>query len=339
MNRINDHTCDDQDCFIPFDVVRLFTSIPVSLAIDIISQLLRNDTFLHDRTKLTANDVIEALNLCAKSTVFSFKNILYRQIFGVPKGSCISPVIANIFMEHIERKAISICHTPPTLCTRYVDDTFCIIEKDKGNEFYQHLNSTSTIFTLERKHNNSLAFLEVKVARHNNSLSTTVFKKPTHTDCYLHFTSHHPKHQKLAISKTLHNRIETHVTNPSHKHRLHKQVQNTVLLNGFSRSCSRNCAKKSVSPRNAPFTSFTRSPFIREASDKIKRILNETGVKVAMKPHLTIGEFLPSPKDRLNERKISSIVYKVPCHDCKFTYISQNEMEFEVTIRGTQEDY
>ena len=45
------------------------------LATDIISELLCNDMSLYDDTKLTANDIMEALNLFIKSTVFSFKNI------------------------------------------------------------------------------------------------------------------------------------------------------------------------------------------------------------------------------------------------------------------------
>ena len=122
--------------FVSFDVVSLFTFMQVSLAIDIISQLLHNHTSLHDRTKLTAKDTIEALNLCVKSTVFSFKNILYSQLFCVPMSSRISPVIANIFMEHLEHKTISTFHTPLAFWTRYVDDTFCIIKTEKVNEFH-----------------------------------------------------------------------------------------------------------------------------------------------------------------------------------------------------------
>ena len=77
MHEIRDFTYDDQDCLVSFDVVSLCTSIPVSLAIDIVSQVSSNHTYLHDCNKLTANDIIEALNVCVKSTVFSFKNILY----------------------------------------------------------------------------------------------------------------------------------------------------------------------------------------------------------------------------------------------------------------------
>ena len=44
-------------------------------------------------------------------------------------------------------------------------------------------------------------------------------------------------------------------------------------------------------------------------------------VKIAIKPHLTVDKFFASPKDPLNERDISGIVYQIPYHECKFTYI------------------
>ena len=48
--------------------------------------------------------------VCFNFTVFSFKNTLYRQVFGAPMGSCISPVVANIFMAYVEKTAINTFH-------------------------------------------------------------------------------------------------------------------------------------------------------------------------------------------------------------------------------------
>ena len=81
--------------------------------LDLIFRLLNQDNTLCDRTKLSVNDIIEALSICLKFTVFSFKNVLYRQIFGVPMGSCISPILADVFMEFVEHKAIFTFHTAP----------------------------------------------------------------------------------------------------------------------------------------------------------------------------------------------------------------------------------
>ena len=125
---VNDLKCNSSHCFVSFDVVSLFTFIPTSDVLNLIFRLLNQDNSLCDRTNLSVNDIIEALSICLKSTVFSFKNVLYRQNFGVPMGSCISPILADIFMEFLKHRAISTFHTSPKLWVRYTDDTFCVIE-------------------------------------------------------------------------------------------------------------------------------------------------------------------------------------------------------------------
>ena len=206
------------------------------------------------------NDIIETLTICLKFIAFSFKDVLYRQIFGIPMGSCISPILANIFMEFVEHKAISTFHTAPKLWVRYVDDTFCVIEQPYAEEFHKHLNSISPsiTFTLEREQNQSLAFLDVKVTRNkDNTISTTIYKKPTHTDRYLQLDSHHPKHHKFAVAKIFLNRIDTHVTNSDDKATLHKQMLHTLTLNGFPRRFSCLALKEKPRRPTNSFKSFT----------------------------------------------------------------------------------
>jgi len=38
---------------------------------------------------------------------------------------------------------------------------------------------------------------------------------------------------------------------------------------------------------------------------------NEVGVRVAMRPFLTIGKYLPSPKDPISDNEISGLVCQV----------------------------
>jgi len=175
------------------------------------SYAISSDDSLPSRTSLVISDLKHGLELCFNSTISSFKNSLYKRTFGTTMISCISPIIANIYMEHIEHKAITTFHSSPSPWPRYVDDTFCILDKEHITDFYKQLNSICSHiqFTMEIEHNSS--FLDVLVTRdsrkentatHNTTLSTMVYKKTTHIDRYLHFTSHHPKHQKLTVAKT-----------------------------------------------------------------------------------------------------------------------------------------
>ena len=106
-----------------------------------------------------------APKFCLHFTIFSCNFVLYRQTFGAPMGSCISLVIANIFMESIERSAIDPFQEPPNhrVWMRCVDDIFCFITTLVIDDFVHHINgiSLSIKFTMEIEENRSLAFLDV----------------------------------------------------------------------------------------------------------------------------------------------------------------------------------
>ena len=117
----------------------LFTSVQVDKAFDLVLELLSSDDALPSRTSLSISDIKQGLKICLDSTIFSYKDSFYKQTFGTPMGSCISPIIANIYMEHIEHIAITTFHIPPSLWLRYVDDTCCILEKEHVIAFHSHL--------------------------------------------------------------------------------------------------------------------------------------------------------------------------------------------------------
>ena len=52
--------------------------------------------------------------------------------------------------------------------------------------------------------NSQIAFLDALVTRKDNALIVEVYRKPTHTDRYLDFFSHHDKrHKIISIAETL----------------------------------------------------------------------------------------------------------------------------------------
>ena len=216
---------------------------------------------------------------------------------------------------------------------RYVDDTFCVTEQQYVEKLHKHLSSIlpSITFTLEWEQNHSLAFLDVIVLRNrDNTISATIYKKPTHADRYLLFDSHHPKYHKFAVTKTLRNRIDTHVTNSHDKATLHKQMQHTPTLNGFPRRFSCLAAKEKLRRPTNSLKFFTWLPYIHGTTDKIQSVSNDVGVRVAMKPFVTIvtiKKFLPTPKDPLDVNGITGFIYQVPCHDCPFVYINQTKRD------------
>ena len=177
------------ETIISYDIEALFTSVPIQPVLDIIKNKLENDQQLQQRTSMTVSHITSLLEYCLRSTYFVFQGEYYKQLEGAAMGSPLSPIIANIYMEEFETKALSTAPNPPTLWKRFVDDTFVVIQTSHKEEFFNHINSIeeSIQFTADdTQADRSLPFLDVLVTpQADGSLSTSVYRKPTHTNQYL----------------------------------------------------------------------------------------------------------------------------------------------------------
>ena len=191
----------DDEIMVSFDVVSLFTAIPVDKACNYIRKNLENDLSLHSTTSLDIDDIISLLNFVLSNNYFGYKDKTYKQIHGCAMGSPVSPVVAHICMEEIEDSA----PVPPTYWKRYVDDSFCIIKKNAVSSFHDSLNSIDPhiSLTIEHENNCQISFLDTLVSRDNGKLPINVYRKPTHTDRYLDFHSHHDNNHKVSTAATL----------------------------------------------------------------------------------------------------------------------------------------
>ena len=120
--------------------------------------------------------------------------------------SPISPIVANLYMEYFERKAL-ITTSTPRLWMRYVDDTFVIQQEDKKQTFLDHINKVDPAikFAVEdNQENGSIPFLDTLVKPEaDNSSSITVYRKPMHIDQYLQWDSHHNVAAKYSVISAL----------------------------------------------------------------------------------------------------------------------------------------
>ena len=121
--------------------------------------------------------------------------------------------------------------------------------------------------------------------------------------------------------KTLFNRVNTHISDNKLKHREQLHIHSTLQPNGFPTRTTFLSPRKACS-QDSPYKHFTSIPYVQE---KIRKVLNEAGVNVALRPVHTIHYVLPLPKDPYTSEDIGCIIYEIPCLDCNFVYIGQTK--------------
>ncbi|KAJ8915301.1 hypothetical protein NQ315_014809 [Exocentrus adspersus] len=155
----------------------------ISDAVKIVEDLLRFEN-VEDNIIV---DILSILNFCLFQDFFTFNNKIYRQPDGLAMGSCLSPLLADIFMNFLENKFIITNNNNEILhWFRYVDDCLCFLNCDRtgAEALLTKLNNVhpKISFTLELENNNSINFLDISINKSNQSLEFSIYRKLTQTD-------------------------------------------------------------------------------------------------------------------------------------------------------------
>ena len=219
---MNDHK------LISFDVINLFTMVPLKETIEIILKKLYNDLCNCQTTKKkkttsetcsncsNRNNMEWLLKTATEQTHFHFNGSIYIQHEGVSMGSPLGPLLANIFLIELEKNKMEELENHGVVYyRRYVDDTFTIVKKNADvNKILHILNSfhQDIRFTAEEKNDVFLPFLDVKIipktTKNTSWFSTTIYRKDTFTGLILKYSSFVPHcYKRSAISSMIYRAI------------------------------------------------------------------------------------------------------------------------------------
>ncbi|KAL9985461.1 hypothetical protein ACROYT_G007872 [Oculina patagonica] len=215
---------------------------------------------------------------------------------------CVFFFFANLYMESFEEQAIASSSYKPKIWKRYVDDTFTILDRKNVDSFLQHLNNQqpSIRFTMETESDSKLAFLDTAVLREpDGRLTTSIYRKPTHTDQYLAYDSHHPQSVKRGIVKCLYERAKRLVTKPSVISKEKKHLSSVLKI---TKTRKLNTSAEPV----AEFKSTAVLPYVKGLSEQLRRCLQQQGVRAVFKipcecGKVYIGETGRPMQDRIKE--------------------------------------
>ena len=153
---------------------------------------------------------------------------MYDQTDGVAMGSPLGPLMANVFMCHLENSSHATIWCP--LC---VIDIMMILLLDMPStvaaaDFLTTLNGLhlSLKFTMELPADNMISFIGIEVIKNGTELETCVYREPTNTGLLLHFHSHEVKRYKTSLLKTM----------------LHRTYALSSMTEAFNEECTKLCS-------------------------------------------------------------------------------------------------
>ena len=343
IDQIKDVRLKDGESIMSYDVTSLFTSVPINLALDIIQQRLTEDEDLHKRTRMNTQQITSLLEFCLNSTSFMFQGQYYQQMEGAAMGSPLSPIITNIFMEHFEKQALESAPHPPSLWKRFVDDTFVILETAYKEEFFYHINSLDSHikFTVENtRDDGSIPFLDTLIKPKNDgSLQTKVYRKPTHTNQYLKWDSHHAISNKYSVISSLLYRAKDICSSQELLQEEQKQIQEALTLCKYPMWAINRMKTKTSAPRNnrnnnqisrPTCKSSITVPYNEGLSETFKNLCKRYGIEIHFKSGKTIKDELVAPKDKDHITKKSGVIYRYKCDmlECDEEYIGETARTF-----------
>ena len=260
-------------------------------------------------------------------------------------GSPVNPIVANIYMQAFEHRAINTALNAPRIWRRYVDDTFVAQQKSHKVEFFQHINTmeTSIQFTVEEAGpDGSIPFLNILVTpQPDGTFTTKVYRKPTHTNQHLQWDSNHNLASKYSVINTLTHIGRTICFTPELLNNELQHLDQVLRQWKYSRWAINkilqkqqhqqdNTTKKRHNPALTKKKCHIVVPYTQGSSDSFKNIWQRYRIQVHFKGGTIPKNILVLPKDNDNITKKSSVIYWFRCEriDCEDEYIGESSRMF-----------
>ena len=287
-----------------FDISSLFTNVPLDETIDIFADALYRSHL--DCPPFPGDTFKELMLIATRGVGFSFNNQMHKQLDGVAMGSPLGPALASIFVGFHESRLFA-STAKLCVCFLYVDDSFVAFGSELDCDHFQeklNLLHPALKFTIEKKQNSSLNFLDVLVEKESTAFLTSISRKPTFAGQYISWNSFSPKIRKISLIKTL-----VHMAMICSKTKLGPELEKIkqqlienvypadVLLSCFNQKLANFAVEKTIGQRS-PVN--LKLPWIGIVSSKFENQLNTAILSCfyAVKPRVVYNTrvMLPSAK-------------------------------------------
>lgn len=178
-----------QDQILTFDVVSLYTTIPIDYALETFAKILAGHRW--------KEAILEGLHLILRFNYFQFGDTMWHQITGTAMGTPVAPAFASLYLAHFETQLIPEFETSVVYFRRYIDDGLIIWHPRTEDPFAlkRFFAKFTRLSRLKFTHEQSLTkapFLDLWIIKTENGLQTKTHQKALNLYLYLPAASAHP---------------------------------------------------------------------------------------------------------------------------------------------------
>ncbi|XP_058820994.1 uncharacterized protein LOC131683172 [Topomyia yanbarensis] len=325
------------------DVISLYTNVPVEKVYECVEERWHELDLI---TTIPWDNFKQAMKAVLEASFFQYDGKFYDQTFGVPMGSPLSPVVANIVMEKLEKDAIEKLkqkNISLVVYRRYVDDCFVVGRANEietvvrtFNEQHNNIN-----FTCEMEERGRIRFLDLMLPREGEKIQKAWHPKQK-TGRYLDYTSESPHTHKKNTAIALFDRA-LKLTDTEKREETIKTALDILRSNNYPEHYIRRILKQRVDllyntmktrGTEERTTKYASIPYIPCLSEKIGKLLRKNDVTAAYKPTNKIkSTVFTMLKDKIPKMQQTNIVYSIPCGVCdNKEYIGQTSQTLEKRI-------
>jgi hypothetical protein len=191
----------------------MYTNIPKVEIINIVNNIIHNIQGIETNLQ---KEIIHILETIMEQNYFHFNQEYYKQIDGLAMGAPTSSILAEIYVQNMERTKIYPILIKQQIIAyfRYVDDILIIYDQKKTDinytlDEFNKLQPTIQ-FKIEKEKQRTINSLDIEIYRNDKNIQFSIYRKPTKTDTIIRNSSCHPHEHKMSSINYLINRTHTY---------------------------------------------------------------------------------------------------------------------------------
>ena len=350
---ISKWTIQRDEILVSYDVEKLYPSIPIAKALELIECLLKCKPNLQEVTTFSVTSIMKLLRWIFSLTYCEYNGDHYVLDCG-PIGLSVVGEVAIIYMEDFQMRAKTTNFPELNEWPWYVDDSVLKCIRNRSIEILDHLNSIEPEvikFTKEEEEDGKLASLDLglNVNRRQKKIEFNVHYKKTNTNITIKKKSNHRESTKRGVIKGYADRARA-LCDPAYLEAELKNIQDVFRANGYSEEETINAMaeKEAAEEEEREEENETRGivvmPNVPGFTRKFNKIARDHKFKIANKAENKVRDLTTSAKTPLGDKN-TNVIYNIPCKCDKYTYIGETERkwgtrkkEHQDKVRLTKED-